>query len=179
MNKAVHYLGRYSASQQRLREVLGRFAKRKLVETPPEDIANAMNNVVATCVRLGYVDDVQFAALQARSQRRQGKSSLRIKQKLRVHALDSDAITTAIETADGGVSDGELAAAIQFARRRRLGPFFRGDVDDKTAHRHMGSLARAGYSMGICRTIINADDTDQLEKLEQDALAERPDGSLS
>ncbi len=30
MNKAVHYLGRYSASRQRLREVLQRFAMRKL-----------------------------------------------------------------------------------------------------------------------------------------------------
>ena len=40
MNKAVHYLGRYQASQQRLRRVLRQFAKRKL--TPLSDEAMAM-----------------------------------------------------------------------------------------------------------------------------------------
>ena len=170
MNKAVHYLGRYSASQHRLRDVLERFAKRKLAETDEAEVAGAILSVMATCLRLGYVDDTQFAANQARSQRRQGRSSRNIKQKLRSHALDDDAIATAIETVDGNSQDAELAAAIQFARRHRLGPFFRGTGDDNTKHRHMASLARAGYALTICRTVLAAPDVPTLENIEQDAL---------
>ena len=98
MNKAVHYLGRYSASEQRLREVLSRFATRKLADIEPAEVASAMTRVVEKCQRLGYVDDVTFAASQARSQRRQGKSTMAIRQRLRQHALDDAAIAMALHT---------------------------------------------------------------------------------
>ena len=47
MNKAVHYLGRYIASQQRLREVLRRFAMRKLESHDAAELARAIEAVVA------------------------------------------------------------------------------------------------------------------------------------
>ena len=43
MNKAVDYLARYATSQHRLREVLGRFAMRKLDKHDPDKIAAAIN----------------------------------------------------------------------------------------------------------------------------------------
>ncbi len=169
MNKALHYLERYSASEQRLREVLNRFATRKLLDTDPASVASAMTRVVEKCQRLGYVDDVTFAASQARSQRRQGKSTMAIRHRLRQHALDDAAIARALHNADTDQRDAELAAAIHFLRRRRLGPFFRGVADKKTLHRHMGSLARAGFSMSICRAVLDNDSIDALDKLEREA----------
>ena len=50
MNKAVHYLGRYTASQQRLREVLVRFAERKLDAHDADDVAVARERVIGECV---------------------------------------------------------------------------------------------------------------------------------
>jgi regulatory protein len=175
MNKAVHYLGRYSASQHRLREVLGRFARRKLADMPEADVLAGIDTVVATCLRLCYVDDEMFAASQARSQRRQGRSSLAIKQRLRLHALDDAEINTAIDAADGDSVNAELAAAITFARRRRLGPFFTGTGDDRTRQKHMASLARAGFAINLCKTIIDAADIETLEAMEQDALRDLDD----
>ena len=70
MNKAVHYLGHYTASQQRLREVLVRFAERKLDAHDADEVAVARERVISDCVRLGYVDDAAFALSQARSKRR-------------------------------------------------------------------------------------------------------------
>ena len=169
MNKAIHYLERYSASEHRLREVLSRFATRKLADTEPAEVCSAMTRVVEKCQRLGYVDDVAFAASQARSQRRQGKSTMAIRRRLRQHALDDAAIATALHTADADHQDAELAAAIHFVRRRRLGPFFKGVADERTRHRHMGSLARAGFSMSICRAILDNDSIDDLDKLERKA----------
>ena len=46
MNKAVHYLGRYTASRQRLREVLGRFADRKLDAHDAAEVAAAREQVI-------------------------------------------------------------------------------------------------------------------------------------
>ncbi|MGB2069763.1 MAG: RecX family transcriptional regulator, partial [Candidatus Puniceispirillaceae bacterium] len=114
-----------------------------------------------------------FAASQARSQRRQGKSTMAIRQRLRQHALDDAAIATALRTADADHQDAELAAAIHFARRRRLGPFFQGVADERTRHRHMGSLARAGFSMTICRAILDTNGIDDLEGLEHEAIQTR------
>ena len=173
MNKAVHYLGRYSASEQRLREVLSRFATRKLADIDPAEVAGAMTRVVKKCQHLGYVDDVAFAASQARSQRRQGKSTMAIRQRLRQHALDDTAIAMALQAADANHQDAELAAAIHFARRRRLGPFFQGVADERTRHRHLGSLARAGFSMTICRAILDTNGIDDLEELEHEAIQTR------
>lgn len=171
MNKAVHYLGRYSASRQRLREVLGRFAMRKLDHLPTTEVRDAIEAVIEKCVSIGYVDDAQFAASQARSQRRQGRSKLGIKQKLSVHRLDDDVIRDALEDADEGVSDGDLMAAIRFARRRRFGPYQTDkSPDPDKRRRQMASLARAGFSMKICRQVIDLEDEVAAEDL-QDALA--------
>ena len=166
MNKAVHYLGRYSASRQRLREVLGRFATRKLDHLPATEVREAIEVVIEKCVSFGYVDDAQFALSQARSQRRQGRSTMGIRQKLRVHNLDDDMVATALETADEGLEDGEVMAALRFARRRRLGPYQTHKTDDPTKRqRQMASLARAGYSMAICRQIMDLEDEVAAEDL--------------
>ena len=173
MNKAVHYLGRYSASEHRLREVLNRFAERKLANAETAEVVSAMTRVVEKCQRLGYVDDVAFAASQARSQRQQGKSTRAIRQRLRQHALDDAAIATALRTADSDHQNAELAAAIQFARRRRLGPYFQGVADERTRHRHMGSLARAGFSITLCRAILDTSGINDLKKIENKAIQTR------
>ena len=169
MNKAIHYLGRFSASKKRLREVLRRFATLKLADNEPAEVAAAINRVVEKCQRLGYVDDIAFAKSQALSQRRQGKSTVAIRQRLRQHALDDTSIAMALRTADADHQNAELAAAIHFARRRRLGPFFQGVSNKRTLHRQMGSLARAGFSMAICCTVLDNKSIDDLDKLEREA----------
>ena len=165
MNKAVHYLGRYSASQQRLREVLGRFALRKLGHFEPPDIQDAISIVVADCVRLGYVDDTAFAMSQARSKRRSGKSALAIRRGLQQHAIDEELVAEALGRADEDLRDGELGAALRHAERRRLGPFHRGEMDDAKRRRHLASLARAGFALGIARQVMELADREAAEEL--------------
>ncbi len=173
MNKAVNYLGRYSASERRLREVLGRFATKKLTSLDAAEVLSATNSVIEKCLRFGYLDDVAFAANRASSERKKGKSSFVIRQKLRQHALADSAIETALRSADANNHNAELAAAIHFARRRRLGPFFPRFAEDRERNRHLGSLARAGFSMTICRTVVDAKSIDDLEELERVAIQPR------
>ena len=184
MNKAVDYLGRYASSQHRLRDVLDRFATRKLDQHDPDEIATAIDTTVTRCQTLGYVNDDAFAQSQARRHRRQGRSQLGIRQRLRQHRLDDDVIDAALEVADEHAANGELLAACRFARRRRIGPFDhrQNDGDDRDAimlrqQRQLGAMARAGFTMAISRKVFDlADSTagesliDQLEHGEDPTL---------
>ncbi|GIS12147.1 MAG: hypothetical protein CM15mP115_12980 [Alphaproteobacteria bacterium] len=145
MNKAVHYLGRYSASRQRLREVLQRFAMRKLEAHEEAEVARAIDAVLDDCIRLGYVDDAAFALSRARSKRRSGGSALAIRRSLAEHAIGRDLADEALAAADESTSDGELAAALRLAARRRIGPYFTRESDDDTYRKQLASLARAGF----------------------------------
>ena len=173
MNKAVNYLARYATSQHRLREVLGRFAKRKFDKYKPDKIAAAIDATIKRCQTLGYLDDDSFAQSQARSHRRQGRSQLVIRQRLGQHRLDDTVIDAALDAADQHAANGELLAACRFARRRRLGPFDcrqYGDEKNRQAlmqrqQRQLGSLARAGFNMAISRTVIGLEDMDAAEML--------------
>ena len=182
MNKAVNYLGRFASSSHRLATVLDRFAKRKLGDYDPKEVANAIASTIARCRQLGYIDDTVFAAGQARNHRRLGRSSHSIRQRLAQHHIDPDLISIAIDKADETLDDGELLAAFVFARRRRIGPF---DprlksvdlemIEDQsqmraTRQRQLGALARGGFAMDICQRVIDcpsrADAEATMEQLE-------------
>ena len=173
MNKAVDYLGRYATSQHRLREVLGHFALRKLNKHDPDEITAAISATVTRCQTLGYLNDDAFAQNLAHSHRQQGRSKLGIRQRLRQHRLDDAIIDAALHAADQRSANGELLAACRFARRRRLGPFDRQQYDDEKdrqavrqrQHRQLGSLARAGFTMAVSRTVIGLEDRDAAEML--------------
>lgn len=158
IKKAVHYLGRYISSRQRLREVLQRFARRKLEHFEPAEISRAIDAVIADCVRLGYVDDATFAMTRARSKRRGGRSALTIKRSLAEHHIDGALAEAALVAADESLADGELAAALRHAARRRIGPYARVEPDDATRQRHLASLARAGFSFDIARQVMGCED---------------------
>jgi regulatory protein len=165
MNKAVHYLGRYTASQSRLREVLGRFAVRKLAEHDPETVKQAMDQVVADCVRLGYVDDAAYAMVQARSKRRSGRSAMAIRRSLQMHSIDPELIDSALISADENLEDGDMAAALRYAARRRLGPYFKNELDEGAIRRQLGSFARAGFSLAIARQIMALNGPDAADEM--------------
>ena len=170
MNKALDYLGRYAASQHRLGEVLGRFALRKLDKHDSDEIAVAISTTLKRCQKLGYLNDDAFAQNQARSHRQQGRSKLGIRKRLRQHGLNDNIIDAAIDSADQHAANGELLAACRFARRRGLGPFDHRRCNDAknrwaVMQRHLGSLARAGFTMAISHKVISLEDVDAVEIL--------------
>ncbi len=55
----------------------------------------------------------------------------------------------------------DLLAALRYARRRRLGPFCRGDRFERR-EKDLAALARAGFGVAFARPVIDADDADAL-----------------
>lgn len=151
---AIHYLERYSAPAAQLRRVL----QRKIAMScrhhgdEPARFDSMLDDVVARCVSSGLVDDKRFAEARAASLRRKGRSSRVIAATLSAKGVERDLAAAASKVAE----DEELAAAKLAARRKRLGPWTRGDrAADR--QKHLATLARAGFSMRIALTVIDGE----------------------
>lgn len=152
---AMHYLERYAAPAAQLRRVL----QRKIVAScryhgdEPGRFDAMLDDVVARCVSSGLVDDRRFAEARAASLRRKGQSSRAVSAKLAAKGVGR-ALASEAGRADEA---GELAAARIAARRKRLGPWTRGERSE-TREKDMAALARAGFAYAIVRAVIDGDD---------------------
>ena len=170
-NKALHYLGRYASTEARLKEVLGRFAKRKMADEDPQRMGKLIDDMIKTCRDKGYVNDQVFAEQKTASLRRQGASRLQIKRKLYERGVADPVINQAISDYDDDHDhDVEISAALIYARKRRLGPYRKPpigqtEMKDGWRDRHYASLARAGYSAKTVGIIMALEDSEAAEAL--------------
>jgi regulatory protein len=145
---ALAHLARYGTTRQGLVRVLDRRVERwarAVGDADPELVraAKAAARTVADrLVAAGAVDDAAFAASRARSLARSGRSRRAIAAHLASRGVDGD-VTQAVLPED---AEADLAAAVAFARRRRIGPFRRGETD---LPRELGMFGRAGFSREI------------------------------
>ena len=166
---ALHYLERYASSAENLRRVLRRKVRRSCLHhgTPPEAHEPDIEAVVAACLRVGHVEDMRYAEMKAETLRRRGLSRRMILAKLAEKGVASETALAALDGVDAEASaraeedgvtldDADEAAARAFARRRRLGPYRRGERDETRRDRDMAALARGGFSFEIARAIIDS-----------------------
>ncbi len=154
---ALAYVARFAVSAAKLETYL----KRKLGErgwageTPPP-----VAEIVARFVRAGYVDDAAYARMKAGSLRRRGYGERRIGQ-----ALDAAGVAGEDRAGAAGSERAQRAAALAYARRRRLGPFAtegaaggaeRQPPDRAARERQLAALLRAGHRADLARAVIDA-----------------------
>lgn len=162
---AIRYLERFAAPAEGVRRVLMRAVERAvragIAERGPASAD--VDAVVARLVARGLIDDRAFAEGRAASLARRGLPGGRIARRLQVAGVDGDAVAGALdELARTGEND--RAAAIRFARRKRLGPF--ADPARRAAARmkHLAAMARAGFDGDLARRVIDAADPDALDE---------------
>ncbi|MGC6516575.1 MAG: regulatory protein RecX [Candidatus Puniceispirillaceae bacterium] len=162
MNKAVHYLGRYQASQKRLRQILQQFARRKLNQPSQtnhysdDEISAAIEQVISLCLRYGYIDDSALALSRARSSVQAGQSAYQLAGKLRQMGLAQDMRAKALRARSDDHQHAEKAAALRAMRKKRLGPFHP-DYDNlafEDQQKQLAKLARLGFSADLIRQIL-------------------------
>ncbi len=160
---ALAYLERYSSSADNLRRVLKRKLIRRLIRRGAEDAAATaeahaprIETVVTTLQTRGLVDDAAYAEAKARAERRQGRSARAIAARLRAKGVSEQTVAAALRASDEGTADAEFAAALRLARKRRIGPF--GPAQEPKEHdKQLARLARAGFSLDICRQVLALD----------------------
>lgn len=166
-NVTTWYLERHFTSSRHLKRLLMQRVTRSIAEHGG-DRAEAEALVDAEVNRLidtGALDDRRYAEDKARTLHARGGSAARIREALSskgiAGALVTDAVKSLVEDDETGANV-ELEAARTWARKRRLGPWRKGEDSVEARRKELGKLARAGFSWSIASRIVGATDEDQL-----------------
>lgn len=154
---AARYLARFEASSARLRRVLLAKVLRSAKDhgTDPEEGRRLVEALIARTVASGLVDDDRFAKSKAASLRRKGASARGVRDRLAVDGIDRDTVSGALAAADeSDPASAEQAAALAYARRRRLGPFRPPEARAAFKDKDTAALMRAGYSWEVVRAVL-------------------------
>lgn len=156
---ALHYLGRFSSSEKNLRDVLGRKIRRRNEGHAPPTAEQAawVDEVVAKCVRFGYVNDTAYAEQRAELLLRRGKPARSIAQDLRQKGIAPDIIETILSALDDDEDTTlDRRAAAAYVKRRRFGAFRREDIPDIDAkyQKELAAMARVGFGFDLSREIL-------------------------
>lgn len=166
---ALHHLERYATSSENLRRVLTRkvWKAARLAEegsaVDEEEAAAWIEAVVEKLQRAGALDDRAYAEGRVVSLRRQGESARGIAMKLGAKGVPRETVEAALELDEPENDD--VAAAVAYARRRRLGPWRKPAEREERHDRDMAALARKGYRLELCRRVIEAPDVFAAEEL--------------
>lgn len=163
-NAAVFYLSRYAASENSLRQVLDRKIKKAALRDEAfaanyelhKELRSTIETIIEGYRKSGALNDKAFAETKAHSLRRAGKSRSAIRQRLSFKGVSRDIIDQALMHTDEGMEseEAEFAAALAFAKRRKLGPFGAHQTDKDRQRKDVAVLARAGFSLDIVRKIV-------------------------
>ena len=166
---ALFYLGRYAASSWSVRQVLRRrVTKYAAIDGVEMETATGwIDGIIDRLIRSGLVHDGDFAMVRARTLFGRGLSTRMIRFKLAEKGLDREVIESALDVLVADHRDPDLEAACRFAQRRRLGPYRPAEVREAHWKRDLAILARAGFSYGISRMVIEVGDVDDLATLDR------------
>lgn len=155
----MRYVERYATTRAKLADYL----RRKIRERGwREDEPAAIEALVERFASLGYVDDRGFAQALARSLARRGYGEGRINQALKAAGIaEEDA-----EPLRDDLREGARAAAIAFARRRRIGPYAERPVEREQRQRMLAAMLRAGHGFELSRSIVEALPGEEIEGSE-------------
>jgi regulatory protein len=147
---ALGYLGRYATTRAKLHNYLARKVASRGWEGEGDPPFEA---IVERCAELGYVDDASFAAARAAALTRRGFGEQRVAAALRTAGIDRETAAPAREVA----RENKLAAALAFARRKRIGPFGSESIEPDTRRRGFAALVRAGHPPDIAKLVAYAE----------------------
>jgi regulatory protein len=155
---ALRYVERFATTRARLTDYLVRKLRERGWEGDQPDPAA----IAQRMADLGYVDDRAYGEAKAAAMARRGLGARRVAGALRhagVRGDDADALEPAI-------GERSVAAAIAFARRKRIGPFAEQEPDRLLREKQMGALLRAGHSPDLARRILAMAPGDDPEALD-------------
>ena len=156
---AAYYLGRYASTAENLRKVLERKVASRIRDwgddekaPDPAESSLLVEATVAHFLELKLLDDRAFAEARLASLRRRGTSIRQVQMKLSEKGVDRELIAEVV----GGDETDDRAAALAFARRRRLGPHRLRDRIERR-DRDIAAMMRAGFGLGDARHAIDQD----------------------
>jgi regulatory protein len=145
---ALTYVSRYATSRHKLAEYLRRKIRERGWE---EEEAPPVEALVEELAENRFVDDRAYAEMKAGGLSRRGYGPRRVRQ-----ALDAAGIAEG-DAADAlrGAEADSTAAALAYAKRRRLGPFSAHFDDPDHRRKALAAMLRAGHAYLTVRRILD------------------------
>ncbi len=160
---ALTHLARFAATEAGLARVLARRVERWERAGGDPEAARAARaaipGIVHDLAAAGAVDDAAFAAARARRLARGGAS----RRTVAAHLAARGVKAAIAQAADPESAERDYAAALAYARRRRIGPFGPG-ADAADPLKALARLARAGFSRAVAERVL-ATDADTAETI--------------
>ncbi|WP_374385150.1 regulatory protein RecX [Dongia sp.] len=160
---ALDYLARFATSRKRVEDMLTRRIRKSahFHGDDPAPLLAAIPEIIAKLQRQRFLDDASFAGMKAASLTRRGTSRQKVAAKLAHLGINPDDRSKAL----GGLADefgnAEEAAAIAYAKRRRLGPYrarhIAGAQRTEQEKRDLAAMARAGFGFDLARRVLGAE----------------------
>ena len=160
---ALRYVGKYATTRAKLRSYLARKLRERGWDGGGEPGLEALADRFA---ELGYIDDSAYALGQSRSLAARGYGKRRLDEKLRVAGVEEEDGTAARDFA----RQEQVAAALRFAERRRIGPFALTLPDRPQREKWMAAMIRAGHDFSLSQAIARMDPR---QVIDPDELCER------
>ena len=143
---ALRYVERFATTRGKLADYLHRKIRERGWDGPAADPVALAERMAG----LGYVDDRAFAAARVGAMARRGLGARRIDGALRQAGIDDDDRSDLAPD----IERNGAAAALAFARRRRIGPWGTGITDRATREKQVAALSRAGHRFDLARRIV-------------------------
>ncbi len=165
-NAALHYLDRYATSSAHLRRLLlAKVARSARAHgSDPQAGAAAVEALIAEFLGAGVLDDARYAEDRALILFRRGASARAIRGALLAKGVASELIGPALERLGGEAAEPELAAALAYTLRRRLGPYRSPQARAEMREKDLAALGRRGFGYELARRVIETRDVSALEE---------------
>ncbi|WP_343520859.1 regulatory protein RecX [Sphingomonas sp.] len=154
---ALRYVERFATTRGKLAAYLARKVRERGWEGEPADPVA----IAERFAELGYVDDRLYAESKASAMARRGLGARRVRDALRhagVQERDAEALAPEL---DGRAR----ATAVEFARKRRIGPFAAAEADRVTMAKQVGAMVRAGHAPELAWKIARMPPGENVEPL--------------
>lgn len=140
----------------------------ELVAHDVESCRAIAETIIARFREVGLVNDQAFAESRARGLSRAGRSRRAISAHLAAKGVAPDTAKSVLPN-DASI---ELAAALTFARKKRIGPYARDEIVDRAQkQKALAAMARAGFDWDTCERALRMD----RESADEYVVEHRPD----
>ncbi len=150
---ALRYVERFATTRGKLVAYLTRKIRERGYDgTPPDPVA-----IAERFAELGYVNDRLYAESKAAAMARRGLGARRVGEALRhagVQAEDAEAVAPQIDARTG-------QSALDFARRKRIGPYAAEPADRDRIAKQVAAMVRAGHSPTLAWRIARMNPGDE------------------
>ncbi|MDG2312396.1 MAG: RecX family transcriptional regulator [Alphaproteobacteria bacterium] len=162
---ALVHIDRYATSIENLRNVLMRRVEKsaRTQNIEKKEAEKWINIIITKLVNLRLLNDQAYAENRARSLHRSGASQKKIMSILINKGISKVDIASTISLLENEYFNRELMAAINYARKRRLGPYRLAEKRREKRDRDLASLARAGFQFNDAKSVIDAISIEVLE----------------